>query len=173
MITVRSYAEFRADFPDDHIWNDDESDAVQTGGRAVAEAIAEMLAGFGCVIEELEDNVGHCWECSFSYQRLALVFRVVDVDGCILTFEEPHRATRNLAGYYDVLLMLNEQLRRDGRFHNLAWYGYDERRIDAEAFETPVTGYVPAADQPMELVEKELSFLQKLFAPLRARPDVR
>ena len=173
MITVRSRAEFRADFPGDHIWNDDESDVVQTGGKAAAEAIADILAGFGCVIEALEDNVGHCWECSFSYQRLPLVFRVVDVDGCILTFDEPHRAMRRLDRFCDVLLRLNEQLRRDGRFHDLAWYSQDDGRVGAEAFEAPVAGYVPAADQPIEPVEEKRTFLQKLLAPLRARPDVR
>jgi hypothetical protein len=173
MIIVRSRAEFRADFPDDHIWNDDESDVVQTGGKAVAQAIADILAGFGCVIEVLEDNVGHCWECSFSYQRLALVFRVVDVDGCVLTFEEPHRVTRKLDRYYDVLLKANEQLRRDGRFHDLVWCSYDDRRVGAEAFQTPVAGYIPAADQPVQPVEKKPSFLRKLLAPLGARADVR
>ncbi len=168
MITVRPYAEFRADFPEDHVWNADQSDVVQTGGKAVAEAIAEILASVGCVIEDLEDNVGHCWECSFSYQRLALMFRVVDAEGCILTLEEPHRATRDLARYYQVLLMLNEQLRRDGRFHDLAWYSYDDRRIGKEAFEAPVAGYIPTADRPAESVERKLSFIQRLLARLGA-----
>lgn len=171
MITVRRYAEFRADFPDDQIWDGD--DVIQTGGKAVAQAIADILAGLGCVIEDLEDQAGHGWECRFSSQGLALMFHAVALDPCILVFEEPHRATRKLTRYYDVLLRLNEQLRRDGRFHDLAWYSYDGRQVGEETWETPVAGYGPAADSPAEPAEKKLSFLQKLLAGKKARQDAR
>jgi hypothetical protein len=174
MITVRRYAEFRADFPDDHIWDEKEEDVVQTGGKAVAQAIADILVGLGCTIHDLDDNVGHCWECCFSYQGLALWFHVVNLNPCIFTLDEPHRATPNIARYYHVLLNLNEQLRRDGRFHDLTWYSYEDGRVGKEGFEIPITGDIPAPDvPPVEVVGKKLSFFDRLLAPLRPRPDVR
>lgn len=177
MIQVRRYAEFRADFPDDHIWNADGTDVVQTGGKAVAQAIADILAGFGCVIEGLDDHLGHCWECSFSYEGLGLRFQVVDLQPCIFVLEEPHRARLDYALHLHVLLKLNEQLRRDGRFHDLRWY--EDERPGREGFDVPVVGDVPAVEdikpwehQGMEEFRKR-SFLDKLLAPLKAPPGHR
>ena len=155
MILVRRYAKFRADFPDDHIWNDDETDLVQTGGKAVAEAIGEILTGFGCTISELEDNVGHCWECSFSYEGLGLSFCVVGLEPAIFILEEPSRARPDYALHLHVLLKLNERLRSDGRFHDLAWYAHDGWRTGEEGFEAPVVGDVPAVAE----IKKERGFL--------------
>ena len=174
MITVRRNAEFRADFPDDHIWDDNGEDVVQTGGKAVAQAIADILVGLGCTIDGLGDNVGHCWECGFSYQGLALLFHVVGLDPCIFVLQEPHRATPIISRYFHVLLKLNEQLRRDGRFHDLAWYSYDDRRVGHEGFELPIGGDIQALDVPeAEEIRKKVSFLDRLLAPLRPRLDVR
>ncbi len=179
MIQVRRYAEFHADFPDDWVWNADETYVVQTGGKAVAKAIADILAGFGCVIGELEDNVEHCWECSFSYEGLPLLFRVVDLQPCIFILEEPHRARRDYALHLHVLMKLDNELRRDGRFHDLAWYAHDGVHTGKEAFDVPVVGDVPAVEdiKPWERQDREefrkLSFLDKLLAPLKVRPEDR
>jgi hypothetical protein len=169
MVIVRRHAEFRGDFPDDQIWHDDETDVVQTSGKNVAEAIADMLAGFGCTIHELEDNVGHCWECYFSYEGLGLWFRVVGLDTYIFVLQEPPRARPDYALHLQVLLNLNEHLRRDGRFHDLQWYDDDDRRVSKEAFDVPVVGDVPAVDE----IKKERGFLGRLLAPLKARPERR
>lgn len=169
MIAVRRYAEFHADFPDDHVWNEDETDTVQTGGKAVAQAIAQILVGLGCTIHELEDNVGHCWECSFSYKGSGLRFQVVDLEPCIFILEEPRRGRPDYGLHLHLLLELNEGLRRDGRFHDLAWYDYDGLNRGEEAFEVPVIGDLSAPDE----IKKEPSFLAKLLAPLKARPENR
>jgi hypothetical protein len=177
-VTVRRYAEFRADFPDDHIWNDDETDVVQTGGKAVAEAIADILKGFGCTIHEMEDNVGHCWECYFSYEGLGLWFHVVGLDDYIFELQEPPRARPDYALHLHVLLKLNEQMRRDGRFHELRWY--EDGRPGREAFDVPVAGDVPSVDEikpwavpGVDGIKTKRSFLDKLLAPLKTRPEVR
>lgn len=177
MIEVRRYAEFRADFPDDCIWNADETDVVQTGGKAVAEAIADILSSFGCVIEELEDHVGHSWDCRFSYEGLVLWFHVVGWGDYIFILEEPPRARPDYALHLHLLLKLNEAMRRDGRFHDLRWY--EDERPRREGFDVPVVGDVPTVDEikPWERagVEgvKKRSFLDMLLAPLKARPEDR
>lgn len=168
MIHVRRYAEFRADFPDDYIWNEDQTEIVQTGGKAIAEAIAEILAGLGCHIRRLEDNLEHCWECSFSYEGLALLFRVVGLEPAIFILEEPGRARPDYALHFHVLLKLDEQLKRDGRFHDLAWYTHDGWRTGQEAFAVPVVGNLPSVEE----IKRERGFLGRLLAPMRRRPDI-
>jgi hypothetical protein len=174
MIAVRRYAEFRADFPDDHIWGEAD-EVIQTGGKAAAEAIAEMLASFGCVIEEIEDNVGHCWECRFTYEGLLLWFHVVNLDPCIFVLKEPLRAQRNSFLYPHVLLKLNDCLRRDSRFHDLAWYAYDDRRVGEEAFQLPVEGDILPESNIRPVLSAtgvKRSFFSKLLAPLKSRSDL-
>jgi hypothetical protein len=169
MRAVRRYAEFRADFSDDQIWNDDQTEVIQTGGKAVADAIAEILATFDCTIGKLEDNVGHCWECSFSYEGLDLLFRVVGLEPTIFILEEPSRSRPDYALHLHILLRLDEQLRRDGRFHDLSWFAHDGWRTGDQAFALPVAGDVPTVDE----IKKERGFLGRLLAPLKARPENR
>ena len=178
MVTVRRHARFRTDFPEDHVWNENETDVVQTGGKAVAEAIIDILKSFGCIVHELEDNVGHCWDCYFSYEGLGLWFHVVDVDGCIFDLQEPHRARPDYLLHLHVLLKLNEQIRRDERFHELRWY--EDERPGREGFDVPVTGDIPTVGEiktkrnPAKEEGKERrSFLDKLLAPLKTRPESR
>lgn len=178
MIAVRRYAEFQADFPDDHIWNDDETDVVQTAGKAVAEALADILQGFGCTVHELEDNVGHCWDCYFSYEGLGLWFHLFGSEDCVFFLQEPPRARPDYTLHLNVLLQLNEQMRADGRFHDLRWY--EDDRPGRKAFDVPVTGNVPSVEatkgwRPTGVDEpnNKRSFLDKLLAPLKVRPDVR
>jgi hypothetical protein len=68
-----------------------------------------------------------------------------------------------------VLLKPDEQLRRDGRFHDLSWFARDGWRAGDEAFAVPVVGDVPAVEQ----IKKERGFLGRLLAPLKARPENR
>jgi hypothetical protein len=56
----KSYAEFIADFPDDH--EEDERDIVLFGGKLAAEAIAEMLRGLGYKVEPPEYMDEHGWD---------------------------------------------------------------------------------------------------------------
>jgi hypothetical protein len=165
MIVVMPLAEFRADFPDDEIWDGDT--VVQVGGKNVTEAIAEILAGFGCIIEELIDDEEHGWACSFSYEGLALRFRVAGLDPYVFDCEEPLRAHPKYPLYFHVLLKLNEQLRRDGRFHDLAWF--EDSRPGGKAFERPVIGDIPAVDE----IKRRQGFFERLLAPLRVRPAIR
>jgi hypothetical protein len=174
MVKVRRCAEFRADFPDDHIWNEDEpDDVVQTGGKAVAEALADILRSFGCTIEELEDNPGHCWDCCFTYEGLVLWFHVVGSERCIFVLDEPLRAQRGYDRHLEVLLKLNEHMRRDGRFHDLRWY--EDGRGSREPFDVPVAGDVPpmkrkrVQDRPHLGEIKRGRFLGRLLASLTAR----
>jgi hypothetical protein len=165
MIVVRRYAEFSADFPDDTIWNEGESRILQTGGKAIAEAIAEIMDGFGCTIDKLEDYLEHGWECSFSYEGLPLMFQVVNSEPAIFILERPRRVWIDHPLYTQVLLKLNEHLRRDGRFHDLTWYLYDDRGVGKEGFEIPV------AEVVVEQVKKQPGFFARLFASRKGRSE--
>jgi hypothetical protein len=76
-----------------------------------------------------------------------------------------------------VLLKLNEQMRRDSRFHDLRWYEDGSPR--REAFNVPVVGDMPTVDQikpwvvpSVDEIKKKRSFLDKLLAPLKTRPEI-
>jgi hypothetical protein len=62
--------------------------------------------------------------------------------------EEPHRARRDYALHVHLLLELNEHLRRDGRFHGVAWFDPEGWRNNPEMFDTPVSGDIPSIDVP-------------------------
>ena len=170
---VNGWAEFRADFPDDYVEEDGE--IVQFGGKAIAEAVADMLGGFGCVVEAVANRHQNGWWCDFAYERLALRFQVVDLgDECLLIFHEPHRATRKISRYGEALMKLNQCLRQDGRFHDLIWYNYDGRNPRKNPSDVPVIGGLTEeedADSDDRWLDdrKKLSFLEKLLAPLRRR----
>ena len=168
MITIRRYAEFGCDFPDDTIWDAEETSIVQTGGKNLAESIAELTTRFGCVINELEDNLEHCWECRFSYEGLELGFHVYHAEPCILIVDQPFGFKRHFPLYCHVLMELNQAMRRDGRFHDLEWHTYDGTREGKEAYEVPVVGDIPEIDE----IKQKPSFLKRLFGARKARPEI-
>ena len=167
MIVAKPWAEFRADFPSDQV--EDGSDIVQFGGRNVAQAIAGLLAGFGCVIEEPYHAEEHGWQCSFTYENLPLWFQIQELGPSYLfVCKEPLISGHSEHPlYFQALIKLNDALREDGRFHDLAWHDYNERGDRLSSSELPVIGEVPKRLEMPPMAEKpKLSFVQKLLAPL-------
>lgn len=172
---VRRCAEFMGSFPDDTVWNDDETAILQTGGKAVTEAVAGLLAEFGCLIEDVNDDLEHSWVCEFSYEGLALEFRTYSFDPYMVIFAEPFRASPSYPLFLHVLLRLNGRMRQDGRFGHLIWYDED-RGVKAEGADLPFDGEVPPLDEIKSWrrrrhQEKRLGFLEKLLVPLKRRSE--
>lgn len=168
MMVVKPYAEFKADFPDDQIGEGDETE--QYGGKNVTEAIAAILVGLGCTIEGIVDEEEHGWECRFLYEGLTLWFRLWDFgDDYAFRCDEPHPASAKYDLFLRLLMKLNDALRRDGRFHDLAWYGLERSQPVGEPSEAPVIGEIPSARD----IEARQGFFQRLLAPMRVRPKAR
>jgi hypothetical protein len=155
MIVVRPWAEFDADFPSDMI--EDEHDIVQFGGKNVAEAIGELLVGFGCVIEKLYYAGEHGWECLFLYERRSLWFQVTDMESYLFVCEQPIWGTSPDPRYIHALLKLNEALRQDGRFHNLGWFRSEDVLSGKAGAESPVIGDIPPLKRKRGLLAQLLN----------------
>src|ERR1700744_1748770 len=120
---VKPCAEFKADFPDDQI--EQNGEIVELGGRNVAEAIADIFRKLGSHIEKIEGDYRGWW-CSFTYEGLALEFQLIDLSSHYLfVLHEPLRARPDYALFLHALLDLDKNLRLEGRFHDLLWYGYE------------------------------------------------
>jgi hypothetical protein len=135
MTVVRSLAIFRADFPDDSVWSEDEEEIVHMGGKAIAETVVSLLKGFGYDVgdPELEDE--HGWQFHASTARRNLFLQVTDLGGEIyLTCRDTSLINqllkRHHPAYLEFLSRLHEALSRDGRFHDILWHdpmGWDKR----------------------------------------------
>ena len=123
-------AEFASDLPDDSIENEEGTDFLQLGGKGVTEAIAELLAGFGCTVGPVEcaDHLG--WEVGFHWQGRRLWCLVTSIEDYILQTGDPAWLSRsfkkNKAIYGDALMRLASALNEDPRFHNVRWYSKED-----------------------------------------------
>ena len=154
MIGIKSLAEFRADFPDDMIEEDGE--IVQSGGKAVAEALGEILTGLGCAVKGVKNAGDHGWDCSFSFERYGLWFQISDLDPYLLICKPPFGVSTE-PRYLNLLIKLNDALRRDGRFHDLLWFTQTEFESGSPGSDIPVIGELPPP------IEGKRSLLDKLF----------
>ncbi len=146
MIIVRSLATFQADFPDDGV--DDGSGIMLYSGKNVAEVVRDILVANDCTTPELSNDGVHGWELTFAYRGYPLWMQVVRLDHFILECKEGPRMGdgSTSAPHLKVLLMLNEELRRDGRFHDLLWYRQRDYLADRPGSELPVEQNDPSSD---------------------------
>jgi hypothetical protein len=125
-MTVRPWAGFIADFPDDQVESD--GDIKVFGGRNVAVALGEILAGLGCRRGSEPEYVGEQgWEFDI-YDRENRWFRChvtsfhpafwLFIDNAAMT-----RGTRNknAAAYVEIWRKLAIALEQDPRFHRILW----------------------------------------------------
>jgi hypothetical protein len=159
MIVVRSMATFRADFPDDCV--EDDFDIVFFGGKNVTEAIRDILVAQGCTDAKVRYGGEHGWDLNFAYQGYPLWVQVVQMDPeYLLTCKESPTMDdgSESAPHLKVLLLLNHQLRGDGRFHDLIWYRYRDYLGNRPGSETPVSQVDPSQDseEPRQGVLKSL-----------------
>ncbi len=119
---IRPCAEFRADFPDDQIWDDD-NNVVQFGGRNIAEALGTILQGQGYEVLSLEEHPEHGWDFVVGLNAGELLFEI-SFGG-----ETWHLSTSGQSidrwpkpsDYAELLIALDAEMRKDGRFSDIGW----------------------------------------------------
>ena len=138
----KSYAEFIADFPDDH--EEDERDIVLFGGKLAAEAIAEMLRGLGYKVEPPEYMDEHGWDINvyidgkriwLELARLTNEY-ILQVEAMVGFFEGLFRRP-DLTYYAEFLAKLNEGLARDPRFETVQWFALVNHRPKGDPLAEP------------------------------------
>ncbi len=167
MIIVRSLATFQADFPDDSV--EDDLNIVLVGGKNVTEAIRDILVAQGCTDAKLRYGGEHGWELTFAYQGYPLWMQVTQLDHYILVCKESPGTGdgSESAPHLKVLLMLNEYLRRDGRFHDLIWYRQQDFLRSSGGSDVPVARLDPS---PNSTGPKQ-GLLKSLLAAFRTRSE--
>lgn len=144
---VRRRAEFRADVPE-------EEEEDQWGnamfGRSLAAAVTELLRGLGYRVSPPDWGGDHGWEIEFWASERRFWCQVSYMESYLLLCEDMgtplrDRASRGLPHpiYVEVLTRLDSELRRDPRFHDLAWYFDDEVDSGLPGASTPVCASVP------------------------------
>jgi hypothetical protein len=136
-LALRTLAEFDTDIPDDTV--EDEHDIIVYGGKAVAEAIMELLRSPARQVSTLDNLEFKGWEFMVRTARRRIGFRVQYIEQVLLTsfdvslpsiFGRP-----NPADHAALLTELNHMMQQDGRFHNIRWC--DETEIFGEGPGTP------------------------------------
>src|ERR1700744_537346 len=125
---IRPCAEFTSDLPEDIIEGDDEF--IETGGRSVTVAIAELLTGIGCVVEPPEYGGDHGWYLAFVWRKRRFWFEITLIEGYILQTEDSSFFSKhwkkNKEIYAEMLTQLAGALDKSPRFHDIRWYAKDE-----------------------------------------------
>ncbi len=139
---VRHVAELRTDIPYDAIEEDGE--IVQYPGKAVAEAVAEILRGLGCeVFPPVDVDVDvKGWELNVRYKGRQLYGRAGYLNEVILVLWDPSWINellgRHHPKYLEILRRFADQLRLDSRFHDVRWFSGDEVDTGVEGAVHPV-----------------------------------
>ena len=166
MIIVRSLATFQADFPDDSVADD--FDVVLCGGKNVAEAIRAILLSEGCTDDKLRYGGAHGWELTFAYRGYPLWMQIVQLDHYILNCKESpgFGDGSDSAPHLNILQMLNEKLRRDGRFRDIVWYRHQDYSGNNEGSDLPFEQVV----SPPQSAKPKDGVLNSMLSAFRGRP---
>ena len=140
-MTIRPWAEFTTDLPDDAIEN--ESGFIQWPGKGVSEALAEMLTRCGCEVRALLCLDFKGWELVFTAGRRKVRCRVTEIDKYLIGFYDPswfaELFNRNHPDFVQLLKCVATELANDPRFHDVRWFAEDEVQTDAEGASFPVS----------------------------------
>jgi hypothetical protein len=123
---IRKWAEFKADFPDDGI--EDENGFVQFSGKGVTEEIGRILTGAGCTVSAPEDEREHGWTLDIKLERQTFWCQVSDLDECFYLVLQPQGFFQGdtTTNYVRLLKHLDTELQRDPRFTDIIWRTQDE-----------------------------------------------
>lgn len=134
-------ARFRADLPDDAVWNGDEIVAV--GGFNVAQAIAALIEPFGFAVSEVLADAEHwAWEFEATNRRRRIWCSV-----CVLDSSEAYLFTedwtpiwrsKRRTAYGEFLQRLHLALSEDSRFSAVRWFR-DVRQPDTKGATSPTS----------------------------------
>ena len=146
---LRTNIEFSCDMPYDAVEADGEF--VQMPGRAVAEAMAEILTNLGCAVEPVESAGDHGWLFWFKAKSVEVACEVTVIDGVVAQFSGPRgdkvRLTKGRAAdqdYIDVLTAFGRAIEGDPRFRDVGWFSSDELTSGQVGARTPTGPYDPS-----------------------------
>jgi hypothetical protein len=140
-------AKFWAAFPDDCI--EEDGDIVLFPGQVVAQAMADILTGFGFKVTSPEHQAEHGWDFDVHTQSERIWFQV-----CAFNYDELghecwlctkchgnlFRPWKKREAYADVLTRLNAAMVDDPRFTKIRWMRLNEVPADVPGSSTPVLG---------------------------------
>ena len=142
-MTVKPWAEFTSDLPDDVIETEDGSGFIQYGGKSVAAAIGEILTRLGGVVSPPIYADEHGWELDAVFGKRRLWGQITLIEGWLFVFQDPAFLPKLLGRphpiYLDVLTRLADELARDSRFHNVRWYSSNQVLSGLPGDKTPVS----------------------------------
>lgn len=124
-VTVRRWAEFASDLPEDHIENEEGTEILQYGGKSVAEAIHAVLEGIGCAMQPVTYAHEHGWEFCFAYEKRALWCQVTLIEEYLLVVDDRTffgKVFGYHAAYQEIMTRLARALAEHPRFMNVRWY---------------------------------------------------
>jgi len=138
------WALFRADFPSDTIDQGESQEPIH-GGKNVLVAIGDILRGMGCTVTEPEYGGEHGWFFVFSRGRVRFWIEVSEGWGYghALYWEAWPPLLSTSQSHLGLFLQLNEQMKRDGRFHDIAWYRDSDVGSAQNGLPLPVIGELP------------------------------
>jgi len=122
MVTVRSIAEFRADFPDDSI--EDEQGFVRFPGSTLADVLAQMCRDMGFDASEPEDGAEQGWAFDLQAGKRKYWFQLTCFEQYwILNSHDVTRyePTPGDLGHVELLRRIDAAMKADGRFREIAW----------------------------------------------------
>ena len=129
-MTVKPWAGFIADFPDDQVGD---SRGIEVfGGRNVAVAIGEILTGLGCKVSAPDYAEEKGWEFDFQDEEQRRFWcQVTSFHPAFWLLFEDAAITggtqkKNAAAYAEMWRKLAAALDRDPRFHDTVWRSMDD-----------------------------------------------
>ena len=138
MVRLRPNVWFKADFPNDAVYDEDGNE-VQFAGQAVAQAVANLLRARGYRVSEPENGYENGWSLNAHTQGQRFWMQVTFIDDYILqTQDMTWRLWPNQAGYIALLTALDASLKSDPRFTDLRWWVKDWPPTEAESFPGPL-----------------------------------
>ena len=135
-MNVPPWAGFVANFPDDQVATADK--ILVYGGRNVAIALEELLAGLGCSNAAAPWDVSDVgWEFDFNYRgRHRFLCRVQSFHPVFwLLFEGPSNSRKAAAAYVELWRKFGSALEGDSRFRKILWRSFEEGPPDWEEVE--------------------------------------
>lgn len=129
---------FKADFPDDTVYGEDGNETA-FAGRAVAQAIGEMLSARGYRVEDPENEQESGWSLNVHREGQRFWMQVTFIEDYILqTKDMTWRLWPSRGAFVEFLTDLQGALEADPRFHDLRWWTKDWPPTEAESSPTPV-----------------------------------
>jgi hypothetical protein len=119
-----------AQFADDTIWNEAETQIVQTEGQAMARTVAALLTANGAEVTEPVDHLEHGWELEVRWRSGRFFMQVSQLGNTAIIIMRDRtlgllaRLLRRSSPYPALLLMVHDAISSDDRFRNIRWHPF-------------------------------------------------